>query len=141
MGTIASVLQWTCHNCNLINPTENLRCINCGNVRRIRFDGISSGDHDEYDSADSLDDGGSNGNTNHKHYATSIHCIDGKHATNDRQSNGHQMVQSIDATPTATATPDETDGTDAPPHKTQATSLKSCLRKTLPGYVEINSNG
>lgn len=35
MGTIVSVLQWTCGNCNLINPTECLRCLNCGNIRRI----------------------------------------------------------------------------------------------------------
>lgn len=35
MGTIASVLQWTCTNCNLINPTESLKCLNCGNVRHI----------------------------------------------------------------------------------------------------------
>lgn len=38
MGTIASVLQWTCTNCNLINPTECLRCLNCGNFRRILAD-------------------------------------------------------------------------------------------------------
>lgn len=35
MGTIASIISWTCTNCNLINPTECLRCLNCGNVRRI----------------------------------------------------------------------------------------------------------
>lgn len=35
MGTIASVLQWTCTNCNLINPTECLKCLKCGNVRQI----------------------------------------------------------------------------------------------------------
>lgn len=35
MGTIASVLQWTCKNCNLINPTESIRCIRCGYVRKI----------------------------------------------------------------------------------------------------------
>lgn len=34
MGTIASVLQWTCTNCNFINPTECLKCIKCGNVRK-----------------------------------------------------------------------------------------------------------
>lgn len=38
MGTIASVLQWTCRNCNLINPTECLKCLRCGN-QRILIDG------------------------------------------------------------------------------------------------------
>lgn len=38
MGTIASVLQWTCTNCNLINPIESLRCLRCGNIRRILID-------------------------------------------------------------------------------------------------------
>lgn len=38
MGTIASVLQWTCRNCNLINPTECLKCLRCGQ-RRILIDG------------------------------------------------------------------------------------------------------
>uniref|UniRef100_A0A1B0CTR7 Calpain-D n=2 Tax=Lutzomyia longipalpis TaxID=7200 RepID=A0A1B0CTR7_LUTLO len=33
MGSIASVLQWQCTNCNLINPTENTKCLNCENVR------------------------------------------------------------------------------------------------------------
>lgn len=35
MGTIASVLQWTCRNCNLINPTECLKCLRCGNQRTL----------------------------------------------------------------------------------------------------------
>lgn len=35
MGTIASVLQWTCGRCNLINPTECLQCYQCGNQRRL----------------------------------------------------------------------------------------------------------
>lgn len=35
MGTIASVLQWTCSKCNLINPTERLECLKCGNIRCI----------------------------------------------------------------------------------------------------------
>lgn len=33
MGTIASVLQWTCANCNLINPTENSHCTICKKPR------------------------------------------------------------------------------------------------------------
>lgn len=35
MGTIASVLQWSCTNCNVINPTESLKCLNCGTVRKV----------------------------------------------------------------------------------------------------------
>ncbi|KAL9882850.1 calpain 15 small optic lobes isoform 1-T1 [Glossina fuscipes fuscipes] len=35
MGTIASVLQWSCTNCNIINPTESLKCLNCGTVRKV----------------------------------------------------------------------------------------------------------
>lgn len=43
MGTIASVLQWTCKNCNLINPTECLKCLRCGNIRKIlESDGLNS---------------------------------------------------------------------------------------------------
>ncbi|XP_062536367.1 calpain-D isoform X2 [Armigeres subalbatus] len=35
MGTIASVLQWTCANCNLINPTESTLCLNCKKPRKL----------------------------------------------------------------------------------------------------------
>lgn len=35
MGTIASVLQWTCSNCNHINPIELIRCPKCDNVRLL----------------------------------------------------------------------------------------------------------
>ncbi|CAH2016099.1 unnamed protein product [Acanthoscelides obtectus] len=33
MGTIASVLQWHCTFCSLINPTERQKCIRCGRAR------------------------------------------------------------------------------------------------------------
>ncbi|KAJ8922525.1 hypothetical protein NQ315_007555 [Exocentrus adspersus] len=33
MGAIASVLQWHCTFCSLINPTEQLKCIRCGTER------------------------------------------------------------------------------------------------------------
>ncbi|XP_060530957.1 calpain-D-like [Cylas formicarius] len=33
MGAIASVLQWHCKSCNLINPTEKRKCIRCGILR------------------------------------------------------------------------------------------------------------
>ncbi|XP_058468129.1 calpain-D isoform X6 [Malaya genurostris] len=34
MGTTASVLQWSCSNCNLLNPVECNLCFNC---RKMRF--------------------------------------------------------------------------------------------------------
>ncbi|CAG9859279.1 unnamed protein product [Phyllotreta striolata] len=34
MGAIASVLQWHCSFCSLINPTERKKCIRCGNSRQ-----------------------------------------------------------------------------------------------------------
>lgn len=37
MGTICSTLQWSCANCNLINAIEYMKCIQCGNVRKILF--------------------------------------------------------------------------------------------------------
>ena len=30
MGSIASVLQWHCEECSLINPTERVNCVRCG---------------------------------------------------------------------------------------------------------------
>lgn len=35
MGAIASVLQWHCIKCGLINPTEQVKCIRCGHLRRL----------------------------------------------------------------------------------------------------------
>lgn len=35
MGTIASVLQWQCENCNTINPIECVRCCGCDTVRLL----------------------------------------------------------------------------------------------------------
>ncbi|XP_069679392.1 calpain-D-like [Periplaneta americana] len=37
MGSIASVLQWHCERCTLINPTERTRCIRCGTHRENQF--------------------------------------------------------------------------------------------------------
>ncbi|XP_012255764.2 calpain-D-like isoform X2 [Athalia rosae] len=34
MGSIASVLQWHCSKCSLINPTESVSCARCGEPRR-----------------------------------------------------------------------------------------------------------
>lgn len=36
MGSIASVLQWNCDSCALINPTENIKCIRCGKQRQFK---------------------------------------------------------------------------------------------------------
>ncbi|XP_065199791.1 calpain-D [Planococcus citri] len=33
MGSIASVLQWHCDTCSLVNPTERITCIRCGALR------------------------------------------------------------------------------------------------------------
>lgn len=92
MGTIASVLQWTCNNCNLINPTECLKCLQCGNVRKIHEqDTIIGGSAD--------DDGGKN---------------DGNRSIDEQGK-------------TTTSKCGDTVGTTK--------------HKTLPGYVEISSNG
>lgn len=37
MGSIASVLQWHCSECSLINPTETLQCARCG-LSRVKSD-------------------------------------------------------------------------------------------------------
>lgn len=37
MGSIASVLQWHCSECSLINPTEALQCARCG-LTRVKSD-------------------------------------------------------------------------------------------------------
>lgn len=56
MGTIASVLQWTCTNCNLINPTECLKCLQCGNIRRILESDGSVGEKDDDETSKYDDD-------------------------------------------------------------------------------------
>lgn len=92
MGTIASVLQWTCSSCRYINPTESLKCINCGNIRRIKVPAyLASPDDydDEFDDVDSPNE--STVNSTEQRNKTSKHS-------------------------------DQCD-------------------ETLPGYVEINSNG
>lgn len=98
MGTIASVLQWTCSNsnCRYINPTESLKCINCGNIRRIKIPAyLASPDEydDECDECDGID------------------------------------------SPTDAATINSTI------QRTKTTKHSDLCDETLPGYVEINSNG
>lgn len=40
MGAIASVLQWHCSFCSLINPTERIKCIRCGTIRLHDKEGV-----------------------------------------------------------------------------------------------------
>lgn len=51
MGTIASVLQWTCNNCHAMNPIEIVRCSGCDTVRVVSEepppDEISKNGHEE----------------------------------------------------------------------------------------------
>ncbi|KAI5732630.1 hypothetical protein M8J76_002490 [Diaphorina citri] len=35
MGSIASVLQWNCNHCSLINPIEQKICLRCGQVKSV----------------------------------------------------------------------------------------------------------
>ncbi|XP_063237124.1 calpain-D-like [Bacillus rossius redtenbacheri] len=42
MGSIASVLQWHCQKCALINPTERAKCIRCGTRRQKKLNGYSA---------------------------------------------------------------------------------------------------
>lgn len=50
MGSIASVLQWHCSECALINPTESARCARCG-LTRFRSDERASLDRKQQDRA------------------------------------------------------------------------------------------
>lgn len=114
MGTIASVLQWTCSNsnCRYINPTESLKCINCGNIRRIKipaylaspdeYDDDDDDDNQDEDEDDDKDD--DDGCRNHDNRPT-------------------QSTKSLGRKP-----------------RNKTTNSDHC-DETLPGYVEINSNG
>lgn len=143
MGTIASVLQWTCTNCNLINPTECLKCLNCGNIRRILDDETFTHDGD-----DKPKPCRENNNANRSSTTTLPTTIDTKlqfsqgaaadGKTNDHGANcnGKQMSNGqwnlVDETTNATTTTTLT---------RTANANNRILHKTLPGYVEINSNG
>ncbi|GJQ83157.1 sol [Trypoxylus dichotomus] len=45
MGAIASVLQWHCQQCSLINPTERIHCIRCGTKRHFVTDKENDGEN------------------------------------------------------------------------------------------------
>lgn len=104
MGTIASVLQWTCTNCNLINPTECLKCLQCGNIRRI-LESVDSGGVYGEDEGSGGGGGDDDGNAN-----DGLRCGGGACSTIDR-------ITKCD------------------------NSRYRAKHKTLPGYVEISSNG
>ncbi|XP_073834719.1 calpain 15 small optic lobes isoform X1 [Musca autumnalis] len=61
MGTIASVYQWQCPNpnCNVINPTESIKCLNCGSMRKVCDGGTLKNSDNELDSKHSS--GGASG--------------------------------------------------------------------------------
>lgn len=44
MGSIASVLQWHCSKCSLINPTEATKCARCG-LSRVQSDERAASNH------------------------------------------------------------------------------------------------
>lgn len=99
MGTIASVLQWTCTNCNLINPTECLKCLQCGNIRILKS--VESGGVYGEDEGSGGGGGDDDGNTD-----DSLQC-----------------------------------GGGAGVHRITKCGNSRVKHKTLPGYVEISSNG
>lgn len=155
MGTIASVLQWTCTNCNLINPTECLKCLNCGNIRRILDEETYTHDGDDKHRLSSAENcanrrssSSSAGTTTtttstaindseQQRFSQSAAAAKAKHIDDGANCNGKQMSNGqwklCDETSTATTT--TTTLTRA------ANSNNRILHKTLPGYVEINSNG
>lgn len=138
MGTIASVLQWTCTNCNLINPTECLKCINCGHIRRIRVDRVADYDYDSSeDTVDSID------TIKHSQSHSDTHSVDQEQLT---KSSNHKPTV---ANATATLNQYEYNNSHCDGHQTinkcaddkNTTNSEHFCHETLPGYVEINSNG
>lgn len=57
MGTIASVLQWTCHGCNNINPIELIRCPKCDHVRLLLSDSTLGEDEDAFSGSNECEGG------------------------------------------------------------------------------------
>lgn len=141
MGTIASVLQWTCTNCNLINPTECLKCLNCGNIRRILDEETCTHDGDDKQQRVCNE-------TNASQLPTLLSTTietkqqfsqaaaddryndDAVHCNGKQMSNGQwKLCDETNATTTTTLT------------NRTANANNKILHRTLPGYVEINSNG
>lgn len=134
MGTIASVLQWKCKNCNLINATECLKCLNCGNIRRILED----------TTADGIGVGGSGGGVEGCNISGDGDIGDDTKYEKRRLVNNYNDGK---ATKTATKTTQLSTSSSSISTRTASTTWKTIAsrnnktHKTLPGYVEINSNG
>lgn len=138
MGTIASVLQWTCTNCNLINPTECLKCLNCGNIRRILDEDTHNGDDKQHRVCDET-----NANQWPTLLSTSIEtkqqfsqaAADDKNNDDAGDCNGKQMSNG------QWKLYDETNATTTTLTSRTENANNKISHRTLPGYVEINSNG
>lgn len=157
MGTIASVLQWTCTNCNLINPTECLKCLQCGNVRQILEGGggggggttlkgdAPSGTIDDGDAVPT--DGRHRDNARVERSPSALNNNDDDEDIASR-TNQHQLASSsIDGGRSsgggggvfaAGANKASTIGESA---VVSGAAARAQRTKTLPGYVEISSNG
>lgn len=144
MGTIASVLQWTCTNCNLINPTECLKCLNCGNIRRIHDDGTYAHDGDDKQRICSENIASRSSSTilsttidTKQPFSQSPAAAEDRRNDHDANCNGKQMSNGqwiLRDEPNAAAATTTT-------LTRTANANNRILHKTLPGYVEINSNG
>lgn len=122
MGTIASVLQWTCTNCNLINPTECLKCLKCGNIRRIRVDRFA--DYDSNECSTTIE--------------SQEHSI-GRNKTTKSSDNKHSIdVNNVDHN---RCNNNDNHNGDTVKFDHNSTNLKHFFHETRPGYVEVNSNG
>lgn len=141
MGTIASVLQWTCTNCNLINPTECLKCLNCGNIRRIHVDDAYTHDGDDKHRIGSEN----NNNASRSSIETkSQNCSQAAAAgaANTDENNGDAGdCNSKQMSNGQRKLFEETNATTSTILTGTAHANNKILHKTLPGYVEINSNG
>lgn len=133
MGTIASVLQWTCTNCNLINPTECLKCLKCGNVRKI-LEGGGAGGGGALTPADGVYVDTSAGDGGDDAIAGTGHLPDRCRAAivNNNGENGVQNDRNNGVV---------IGGAKAATIGELATDQRVLQHKTLPGYVEISSNG
>lgn len=110
MGTIASVLQWSCTNCNVINPTESLKCLNCGTVRKVCEGTLKHSDSSSLRISKNLNSGGGGGGA--KELTTSMAPEDNKSSTNltnkQQPQQLHQQVTHILTQQTLETERDET---------------------------------
>lgn len=144
MGTIASVLQWTCTKCNLINPTECLKCLKCGNVRQI-VEGTAKSSSSTVrssgssrDVADGLlrttknedDDDGADGDA-----SSGLRCITSNALNNnDKDQKRTSLHQDNDGRQNVFPA-----GNKASTIGESLAAIRAQRPKTIPGYVEISS--